>query len=67
MVVPPVWMAVLALGRGLSARPMAAPSYSPDVQARGGDKQYRGEKLPEAQGIRPEYQESGKWIAQPGT
>lgn len=53
---------------GLSpARPVAAPSYSAEVQSRGGDKLYRGEKLPEAQGIKPEYQNSGKWIAQPGT
>ena len=48
-------------------RPAAAPSYSAEVQSRGGDKLYRGEKLPPAQGIRPEYQNSGKWIAQPGT
>ncbi|MCW1402158.1 cell wall hydrolase [Novosphingobium sp. MW5] len=60
--------AVVPTAHGLApARPMAAPSYAPEVQARGGDKLYRGEKLPEAQGIRPEYQNSGQWIAQPGT
>ena len=48
-------------------RPAAAPSYSAEVQSRGGDRLYRGEKLPEAQGIKPEYQNSGKWITQPGT
>lgn len=48
-------------------RPGTAPSYSAEVQSRGGDRLYRGEKLPEAQGIKPEYQNSGKWIAQPGT
>lgn len=60
--------AVVPTAAGLApARPMAAPSYAPEVQARGGDKLYRGEKLPEAQGIRPEYQNSGQWIAEPGT
>ncbi|PLK24493.1 cell wall hydrolase [Novosphingobium sp. TH158] len=49
------------------ARPAPAPSYAPEVQARGGDRLYRGEKLPDSQGIRPEYQNSGQWIAQPGT
>lgn len=44
-----------------------APSYAPAVTARGGDALYRAERLPEATGIRPEYANSGKWIAQPGT
>ena len=48
-------------------RQNAAPSYAPDVQSRGGERLYRGEKLPEAQGIKPEYQNSGRWITQPGT
>ena len=48
-------------------RSAPAPSYAPDVQARGGDKLYRGEKLPEAHGIKPEFQNSGTWISQPGT
>jgi Cell Wall Hydrolase len=60
--------AVVPTTSGLApVRPAPAPSYAPEVQARGGDKLYRGEKLPEAQGVRPEYQNSGKWIAQPGT
>ena len=25
------------------------------------------DRLPEAQGVKPEYQNSGRWIAQPGT
>jgi len=45
----------------------AAPSYAPGVQARGGDKQYSGENLPQTQGIKPEYQQSGRWLKQPGT
>ncbi|MDE2597124.1 MAG: cell wall hydrolase [Sphingomonadales bacterium] len=43
-----------------------APTYTSEQQQRGGDAVYRGEKLPEATGIRPEYQNSGRWIAQPG-
>ena len=31
-----------------------------------GDAPYRGEKLPEATGIKPEYEKSGTWINQPG-
>ena len=45
---------------------VAAPSYSAETQARGGEKLYRGEKLPEATGVRPEYQNSGRWIGAPG-
>lgn len=51
---------------GVSARPAPAPVYVPEVQSRGGDAQYRGDKLPGGQGgIRPEYQHSGSWIGQP--
>ncbi len=45
----------------------APPSYAPELQARGGEKLYHGEKLPEATNVRPEYQNSGRWITQPGT
>ena len=48
-------------------RPAPAPRYASDVQARGGEALYRGEKLPEATGIRPEYANSGRWIDKPGT
>ena len=47
-------------------RAAPAPAYSAELEARGGETLYRGEKLPEATGIRPEYQNSGKWITQPG-
>ncbi len=40
--------------------------YTQDLNERGGDALYRGEKLPEATGIKPEYRNSGKWIARPG-
>ena len=42
-----------------------APSYSREVLNRGGDAQFRGERLPEATDVRPEYQKSGSWKVQP--
>lgn len=61
--------AIVPTTQGLApAHPVApAPNYSAEAQARGGDRVYRGEKLPQSQGIRPEYQSSGQWIARPGT
>ena len=47
------------------ARFMPAPTYSAEQVRRGGDALYRGQNLPEATGIRPEYRNSGQWIAQP--
>ena len=43
------------------------PVYTAEQQSRGGEAQYRGEKLPQATGIRPEYENSGRWISQPGS
>ena len=52
------------------AQPGPAPRYSAEVQGRGGDRQFSGDKLPGSQpgsrGVKPEYQQSGSWIAQPG-
>lgn len=44
-----------------------SPRYADAVRTRGGDTLYQAQGLPEAQGIRPEYANSGKWIATPGT
>ncbi|MCB2057060.1 MAG: cell wall hydrolase [Novosphingobium sp.] len=57
-----------AQGTGETATPRAAaaPAYSQDVRERGGDALYRGDKLPGSDGVRPEYQQSGQWIARPG-
>lgn len=46
-------------------RPAPAPRYAPEVEQRGGDKQYGGEKLPVST-VKPEFENSGKWIGQPG-
>ena len=41
------------------------PAYSAEVQARGGEALYSGALLPASGGIKPEYAQSGQWIAQP--
>jgi Cell Wall Hydrolase len=46
-------------------RPAPAPRYAPEVEQRGGDRQYGGEKLPGST-VKPEYQNSGQWIGKPG-
>jgi spore germination cell wall hydrolase CwlJ-like protein len=51
-----------SLAPGRAAPP---PVYSAELQSRGGDALYRGDHLPGATGILPEYQQSGRWIAQP--
>lgn len=43
----------------------AAPAYTPELLQRGGDALYRGTALPGST-VRPEYEHSGRWIAQPG-
>ncbi len=42
------------------------PSYTPELIERGGELLYKADKLPESSGIRPEYQNSGRWINKPG-
>ncbi|HEX8057888.1 MAG TPA: cell wall hydrolase [Novosphingobium sp.] len=44
----------------------AAPVYSAELQRRGGDALYRGDGLPASTGVMPEYEQSGRWIAEPG-
>ena len=59
--------AVIPTSSGLApVRAAPAPTYSQEQLKRGGDAPYRGERLPEATGIKPEFEKSGTWIAQPG-
>jgi Cell Wall Hydrolase len=59
--------AVVPTSAGLApVRAAPAPTYSQEQLRRGGDAPYRGEKLPEATGVKPEYEKSGTWINQPG-
>ena len=48
------------------ARQAPAPRYAPEIEQRGGDRQYSGDKLPGSQGVKPEFENSGKWIGRPG-
>lgn len=47
----------------MPATPAPPPSYSATVEARGGDSQYTGNRLPGAGEVRSEYAQSGQWIA----
>ncbi|SMP51733.1 Cell Wall Hydrolase [Novosphingobium panipatense] len=42
-----------------------APAYSSQVRERGGEALYTARNLPGTQGVRPEYANSGRWIATP--
>jgi hypothetical protein len=54
-----------ASGALAPARAAPPPIYSAELQNRGGEALYRGDRLPQSTGIQPEYQQSGSWIAQP--
>jgi spore germination cell wall hydrolase CwlJ-like protein len=51
--------------RQRAATAYAAPEYSNEAKQRGGEANYAGERLPDATNIKPEYQNSGSWKAQP--
>ncbi|GGB95863.1 hypothetical protein GCM10011494_12930 [Novosphingobium endophyticum] len=48
-----------------ASRPASTPLYTSEVRERGGDAIYRAHSLPETQGIKAQYANSGRWIAQP--
>lgn len=56
---------------GFSAKPtrpvpnFAPPSYSREAQAKGGEARYGGGNLPSSSNVKPEFQQSGSWKAQP--
>ncbi len=56
-----------ATGGFAPSRPAPPPAYAPELQQRGGEALYRAEKLPERSTVLPEYANSGRWIARPGT
>lgn len=43
----------------------SSPRYSDEVKLRGGENLYQARNLPDSQGIKPEYANSGRWLAQP--
>ena len=48
-----------------AAQGASAPLYTSEIRDRGGDAVYQARNLPEAQGIKAEYANSGRWIALP--
>ena len=46
-------------------RKAPAPNYAPALRERGGEALFRGDNLPQANGIKPEYANSGRWIGKP--
>ncbi len=55
----------IAPARQRAAASYSAPDYSREARKAGGDAAYGGERLPQATNIKPEYQSSGSWKAQP--
>ena len=43
----------------------AAPQYTAEALRHGGDNAYRAANLPGSDNVRPEYQNSGRWISDP--
>ncbi|WP_292689963.1 MULTISPECIES: cell wall hydrolase [unclassified Novosphingobium] len=53
-------------GSGASATPAAAaPQYTAEALRHGGDNAYRAANLPGSDNVRPEYQNSGRWLSDP--
>lgn len=46
-------------------RSYQAPAYSSEAQAKGGDKAYAGQNLPNVSQIKPEFRNSGTWKKKP--
>ncbi|WP_374405154.1 cell wall hydrolase [Pelagerythrobacter sp.] len=49
-----------------AATRVPAPDYAPAVEARGGDAAFTASDLPGGGGVKAEYANSGRWIAEPG-
>jgi hypothetical protein len=64
-ITPPSPYADIAPARQRTAASYSAPDYSREARKAGGDAAYGGERLPQATNIKPEYQTSGSWKAQP--
>ncbi|MXP32703.1 cell wall hydrolase [Parerythrobacter jejuensis] len=48
-----------------AARAASAPTYTPEIEARGGDSLFTAEKLPGVGNVKPEYANAGQWKEQP--
>lgn len=49
----------------VAAQVAPAPLYTSEIRDRGGDTIYQARNLPQAQGVKAEYANSGRWIALP--
>ena len=47
-------------------RAAPAPVYAQELKDRGGEALYTGDRLPTRSGVRPEFENSGRWIVPPG-
>ena len=56
-----------AIVNAAAPAPAASPIYSSELRERGGDTLFEVRNLPQTHGIKPEYTNSGRWIAQPGS
>ena len=48
-----------------ASRAVAAPAYTAEIEARGGDALYQAQAAPGAGQVREEYARSGQWLRQP--
>jgi hypothetical protein len=63
----PVGSALTPAGNGFAtARLAPPPTYATELEKRGGEALFRAEKLPQTSTIKPEYENSGRWIGRPG-
>ena len=56
---------VKATAQAAAYVPPPPPAYSAAVEARGGDRQFTAQDLPVSSGVKAEYANAGRWIAQP--
>lgn len=56
-----------AITRDASPVAVTTPIYSSELRERGGETLFEARNLPQTHGIKPEYVNSGRWIAQPGS
>lgn len=55
-----------AVSTATAYTPPPPPVYAAAVAARGGEKLYAAGNLPQSSGVKTEYANAGRWIAQPG-
>jgi hypothetical protein len=53
------------MGTARAAEATAAPAYTPEIAARGGDALYQAQGTAEVGQVREEYARSGQWLKQP--